>query len=146
MKDLASVLSKQTIVSQDVSLQAAREYIEQLDLSYIVAAMCSPAYPLPRWTPSDANHCLRLYKNFLLLSKKHFPEPLVPTREIDEFWHNHILYTQHYSQDCLRIFGRYLHHQPASPDEDAEKLVREYIKTKQLYLEEFNEELELRKN
>lgn len=126
-----------------ISDDAARLYIEQLDLSYLVETMCAPTYPLPRWTISDATQCVALYKNFLLLQKKHLPESLVPTRQIDECWHNHILHTKNYVHDCLQIFGHYLHHEPASPNENPNKLVQDYIKTKQYYLNEFNQPLEL---
>jgi hypothetical protein len=131
------------MITQEISLQAARLYIEQLDLNYIIEAMCSPSYALPRWTVSDATRCLRLYKNFLFLQKKHLPESLVPSRQIDEFWHNHILYTKNYLHDCLNIFGHYLHHQPASPNEDSQYLVQHYLKTKAFYFAEFGESLDL---
>jgi hypothetical protein len=123
-------------------LEDARHYLQQLDLTYIVDAMCSESYPLPRWTRPDALHCCQLYKNFLLLFKKHLPEPLVPSRQIDEFWHNHILYTQNYINDCKHIFGHYLHHQPAAPNEDMTQMVSDYLKTKQYYLDEFKHSLE----
>lgn len=128
--------------TQAVDLEQARYYLNQLDLNYIIDAMCAEHYSLPRWTQSDARFCCQLYKNFLLLQKIHFKEGLVPTREIDEFWHNHILYTQNYFQDCLNIFGYYLHHKPTSPTDQPEKLVANYLKTKQLYLAEFNMPLE----
>lgn len=126
-----------------ISLAQARQYLNQLDLNYIIDAMCADNYPMPHWTRADAEHCCQLYKNFLYLIKKHSDENLVPTREIDEFWHNHILYTRNYVQDCLNIFGHYLHHEPTSPDEDPEELVRNYQKTKQFYLEEFKKPLKL---
>ena len=131
------------MINRQVSLEAARSCIEQLDLNYIVKAMCSQNYPLPRWEMPEAAHCLKLYKNFLLLQKKHSPDMLVPSREIDEFWHNHILYTKNYFQDCLNIFGHYLHHEPVSPNEDSQQLINDYLKTKQFYLDEFGIPLEL---
>lgn len=121
----------------------ARAYIEALDFGYIIESMCSERYPLPRWSLADAAHCARLYKNFLILIKKHFPEFLVPTREIDEFWHNHILHTKRYARDCSAIFGFYLHHDPTLPEDDQERLVSGYLKTKQFYLEEFGQPLEV---
>ncbi len=124
-----------------VSLEAAREYLQQLDLNYVVNSMCSPHYPLPRWTEEDALHCCQLYKNFLLLMKKHQPAPLVPTRHIDEFWHNHILYTKQYFHDCEQIFGHYLHHEPASPSDHPDNLIEAFQQTKRWYFEEFGQEL-----
>lgn len=126
-----------------VELEQARKYIEELNLDFIIEVMCAPNYQLPRWTLEDATYCAKLYKEFLWLQKKHYPEPLVPTREIDEFWHNHILYTKTYFRDCMNIFGHYLHHEPAAPQEDKTKLVNAYLKTKQFYLEEFHRPLDL---
>lgn len=37
---------------------------------------------------------------------------LVPNLYIDEFWHNHILDTEQYYEDCYKIFGKVLHHFP----------------------------------
>jgi hypothetical protein len=124
-----------------VSLHEAKSYLQTLNLTYIIEAMCAASYPLPRWAREDAERCCQLYKNFLYLQKKHFPQPLVPTREIDEFWHNHILYTKQYTHDCEHIFGHYLHHVPASPSEDMQALVDDFLQTKQWYLEEFGEPL-----
>lgn len=131
------------MLNKSIRLDTARIYIAQLDLHYIIDTMCSTSYPLPRWTVADANLCCQLYKNFLLLQKKHLGIPLVPSREIDEFWHNHILFTQQYTQDCLNIFGHYLHHQPASPHDNLEKLTNDYQLTKKLYFAEFNQHLSL---
>lgn len=127
---------------KSISLDQARAYIEKLDLDYIIEAMCNERYPLPRWTRADATHCCQLYKNFLFLQKKYAPLPLVPTREIDEFWHNHILYTRNYLHDCLQIFGHYRHHDPAMPDDNPQQLIEGFIRTKQFYLQEFNQPLE----
>lgn len=127
--------------AKQVSLGEARAYLDGLDLSYIIKTMCAEHYVLPRWTNEDAQYCCKLYKNFLYLCKKHPSFSLVPTREIDEFWHNHILYTKNYWQDCLRIFGNYFHHEPASPSAPPEGLVHDFMLTKRLYLEEFNQPL-----
>lgn len=126
-----------------VSLATAQAYLDQLDLQYLMAAMCAPHYPLPRWTVEDATQCVALYKKFLWLQKKHFPQSLVPTRDIDECWHNHILHTKQYLHDCMQIFGFYLHHQPLLPSEDTTRLREDFLKTKQLFLEEFNQPLTL---
>lgn len=126
-----------------ISFEQACDYIRKLDLNYIAEAMCAEQYPLPRWIMSDALVCLQQYKNFLILSKKYLPKFLVPTKYIDEFWHNHILYTKNYFEDCKNIFGHYLHHEPSSPSDDPNKLIENYAMTKQLYFEEFGQPLEL---
>jgi hypothetical protein len=38
--------------------------------------------------------------------------PIVPNREIDQVWHQHILDTSKYDEDCQMLFGRVLHHFP----------------------------------
>lgn len=122
------------------SIDAAIAYIQALNLDYIIDKMTADDYPLPRWTLEDAKKCCQLYKNFLILHVKYLPQPLVPTREIDEFWHNHILYTQRYTEDCLNIFGHYLHHQPAEPTKtDWIAIKNHFEKTQELYLKEFGE-------
>ncbi|WP_206957014.1 glycine-rich domain-containing protein [Trinickia acidisoli] len=52
------------------------------------------------------------YRQFLKLAAKHPDAPIVPSEEVDEFWHMHILDTQRYSADCERIFGYMIHHNP----------------------------------
>lgn len=125
------------------TIEQAYHYIEKLDLSYLAIKMQSARYPLPRWTEKDASIAIQLYKNFLKLQKKYWlKHSLVPTREIDECWHNHILYTKDYTQDCLAIYGNYLHHQPADESEpELIKLAAEFAKTKELYLAEFGKHL-----
>lgn len=121
------------------SLDSAKAYIASLDLRYLIEMMCAKDYPLPRWNMADAEHCVQLYKNFLYLQKKYHDIPLVPTREIDECWHNHILHTKQYFHDCEQIFGHYLHHTPASKEDESTQLVDAYLKTKELYFAEFGE-------
>lgn len=125
------------------AIESARHYINQLDLNYVIQAMCDESYPLPRWTNEMAERCSKLYKNFLLLQRLYPEVPLVPTREIDEFWHNHILYTREYHHDCLSIFGHYLHHSPTKPDEDPLALIDAFKRTKDLYFDTFNEQLSI---
>ena len=37
---------------------------------------------------------------------------IIPTQEVDEFWHTHILDTKKYAEDCEKFLGRFLHHFP----------------------------------
>src|SRR5581483_11586611 len=128
---------RKTNIKTAVSLTAAASYLNQLDLNYLIETMCSTSYFLPRWRPADAVQCEKSYKNFLFLQKKYSHLNLVPNREIDEFWHNHILHTKNYFNDCQQIFGHYLHHSPAVAGEAPDQLIEAYLLTKQLYLQEF---------
>lgn len=132
--------------SNHADRRRARAQIDELDLSTIITTMCAPTYCLPRWQYQAAVQCSKLYKRFLFLLYKHRTIALVPTRDIDEFWHNHILDTRAYHRDCNLIFGYYLHHIPwrghgSAPAEH--DLAAQFLLTKQYYLAEYGESLEL---
>ncbi|MAZ40340.1 MAG: hypothetical protein CMF49_09515 [Legionellales bacterium] len=127
------------------SLDTAKDYLSRLDLSYLERKMCSSYYPMPQWQPKLAEVCVMLYKRFLWLLVKYPDVQLVPTRDIDEVWHNHILYTKNYTQDCQALCGRYIHHIPSDPDNTFEltSLSSNFEETKRLYQQEFNEPLKV---
>lgn len=53
------------------------------------------------------------YRKFLYLVATHPHEVIVPWNQpLDDFWHEHILDTAKYREDCQNIFGRYLDHNP----------------------------------
>ncbi|NJL09636.1 MAG: hypothetical protein HC908_03855, partial [Calothrix sp. SM1_7_51] len=37
---------------------------------------------------------------------------IVPNKAVDQFWHQHILDTEKYYQDCQEVFGYFMHHFP----------------------------------
>jgi hypothetical protein len=133
-------LAAAVLAPSSPSLEAARAYLDNLDLSYIIDQICDDSYPLPRWSPADAKTCADLYKRFLWLMVKHGAKGLVPTKEIDEFWHNHILHTKQYIADCKALVGHYIHHQPSdrTKEEDA-ALAQAFAQTQALCSEEFGE-------
>lgn len=52
------------------------------------------------------------YLQFLMLCKN---EPKIkhePDKDVDRYWHAHILHTKQYAEDCMRYFGFFLHHAP----------------------------------
>lgn len=42
---------------------------------------------------------------------------LVPGPLVDEFWHDHILHSKQYYDDCHRMFGCMMHHFPSENEE-----------------------------
>src|ERR1700719_1228582 len=52
------------------------------------------------------------YRRFLALHLAHPEAEIVPSKIVDQIWHQHILDTYAYHEDCERIFGFYLHHFP----------------------------------
>lgn len=65
-----------------------------------------------QWTSESVKQAELLYRHFLVLHALHPNEDLVPTKQIDAFWHQHILDTRKYEQDCEYLFGSFLHHDP----------------------------------
>lgn len=122
-----------------------KDKIDQLDLAYLIDKVCSEHYPLPRWPSELATTGLMLYKRFLYLLAKYQDEKLVPTRDIDEFWHNHILYTRRYHQDCQNLCGHFIHHAPSDPTNPADlaMLEQNFARTQALYESEFGEPLQV---
>jgi hypothetical protein len=63
-------------------------------------------------TPDAVTRAELGYRQFLKLAAKYPSVPVVPNEAVDEFWHMHILDTRRYADDCERIFGHLLHHDP----------------------------------
>jgi hypothetical protein len=86
------------------SLEAAKTHIYAIDFSRIIDKMVQHQ----GWRYKDALKVSEQYRNYLFLNKKYAEgEPLPPSEDIDEFWHNHILDTKQYRRDCNAIFGQY---------------------------------------
>ena len=89
---------------------AALERIGQIDLSKIGKKLHydDPVY----WSYERIAEAEIAYRRFLALNLLYPGETLAVNRIIDEYWHNHILDTLKYAQDCDLIFGSFLHHYP----------------------------------
>ena len=82
------------------------------------------------------------YVRFLTLRKANPERTLVPSELIDLVWHYHILDTRKYCDDCERLFGSYLHHDPyfgIGSDESFEANQLAWRETQELWLETFGE-------
>jgi hypothetical protein len=94
----------------------------------------------PGWSREYADRMELGYKRFLTLLVTHPEEILAPSKDVDKFWHGHILDTLKYEEDCAKLFGRFLHHFPyfgMRGPEDAANLARAAETTRRLYREEF---------
>lgn len=72
------------------------------------------------WTLAKADTVEPHYKAYLFLLASQPGTLWVPSLQVDEMWHMHILDTQKYMADCAQLFGRYLHHFPYLGMKDAE--------------------------
>jgi hypothetical protein len=108
--------------------------IQELDLEPIKYKLIKEQ----NWTIDKADKVEKLYKTYLLLFALYPHEEHVPTQDIDDMWHGHILDTQKYMADCQDIFGYYLHHYPYLGLMDAADVVRataQFDATRQRFLE-----------
>jgi hypothetical protein len=88
--------------------QESVNYIESIDFTMMRDKMVAHN----GWKLSEVEQGIRLYRNYLILHLKYPDEKLAPSECIDEVWHNHILDTHKYRDDCENIFGKYLDHYP----------------------------------
>jgi hypothetical protein len=94
------------------------------------------------WTSEYANSIEAAYKTYLKMITKYqdYAEQIMLAKDVDEFWHTHILQTMKYADDCEKVFGAFLHHNPhvgARTPEDAAKRTAQTEATRRLYEGEF---------
>lgn len=122
---------------------SAEQAVRNLDLSMVKMKLMDKKEGLG-WSREEADQAEVWYKRFLVLNLRHPGSSIVPTGQIDKFWHQHILDTRQYAHDCQNIFGHFLYHFPylgMRGPEDAANLKRAFERTKQLFLAEFGESL-----
>ena len=94
------------------------------------------------WTRDHADSIEAAYKTYLTMLVKYpdHADDIMLSEDVDEFWHTYILQTRKYSEDCQRIFGNYLHHEPHVGEvtaADLEKRTAQAEMTRRLYEQEF---------
>lgn len=115
--------------------------IEALDLSLIKFKATRPEDGYG-WSPQYADRMELAYKRYLILHARYPAMTLAPERDIDRFWHMHILDTRKYADDCEATFGHFVHHFPylgLRGEADAQLLQDAFDKMQALYLQEFGE-------
>lgn len=94
------------------------------------------------WTLDHAMRISAEYKKYLTLCLENPEAAVVPARDIDDFWHLHILDTRKYAEDCDKIFGSFLHHFPyfgMRGEEDARNLQKAWAESCNMYQQRFGE-------
>jgi hypothetical protein len=92
------------------------------------------------YSEGDVQILDKWYRRFLLLAATYKDQPIVVSEAIDNFWHQHILDTRKYAEDCELAFGEFLHHFPyfgLRGEEDQKALQAAYAATQQLMSREF---------
>src|SRR6266487_467301 len=114
--------------------------IRALDLEPIKLRVMDPELG-EGWTREYAESIERAYRNYLIVLVKHPEdiEEIVVGKDVDEFWHTHILHTMKYTEDCEKVFGTYLHHSPdigGRAPAEIERKAALVEKTQRLYQQE----------
>lgn len=115
------------------------EAIEGLDLGPIKFKLMHPEEG-EGWPRAFVEHVETQYRRYLTLVAKYPREAIAPDKDVDRFWHAHILDTRKYIDDCESVFGYYLHHFPyfgMRGVEDAAALAEAGKRSRELYEAEF---------
>lgn len=90
------------------------------------------------WTYEECDNAEWKYKMFLKLILLYPKEKIVPDKEVDTFWHYHILDTKDYIRVTNKIFGYYVHHNPYfGLNGNSSELSISFKKTIELYKKHF---------
>jgi hypothetical protein len=115
--------------------------IQALDLESVKIRLMDPELG-EGWSREYADSIESAYKTYLTMLAKHqeHAEEIMLAKDVDEFWHTHILQTMKYAEDCDKVFGAFLHHNPhvgPRTDEDTAKRATQTDATRKLYEREF---------
>lgn len=142
MVELNTVAIAEHVVYQKTEkpVEEVKKLIDELDLGPIKFKLMDSEEG-DGWAREKVEAVERQYKRFLFLTAV-TGRAIIPTKEIDSFWHQHILDTEKYAGDCQKTFGFFLHHFPyigLRGEEDRELLERLFAETRSLYENLFGE-------
>jgi len=118
-----------------------QEFEKKLDLTDINFLLSSKEDGI-NWSSSKAKEMEKWYMRFLYLSYLYPKIMIVPTKEVDIYWHHHIMDTAKYYNDCKILFGKVFHHYPylgTQGEQDKILLCQLFEQTNRLYEKHFNE-------
>lgn len=89
------------------------EVVKRIDFSQIRFKLAHDDHGT-KWTSERIERAELLYIAFLSILHAYRNDNITvaPPVLVDEYWHQHILDTRKYFEDCKHIFGEYLHHFP----------------------------------
>jgi hypothetical protein len=96
------------------------------------------------WSREYVERMELAYKRFLTLMVRFPDQTIAPTKDVDKFWHGHILDKMKYAEDCQNVFGHFLHHFPyfgMRGEEDAANLRTAAERMHSIYEREYGERL-----
>lgn len=123
------------------SVEQTVKAIWALDLDPIKLKLMDPEEG-QGWSHEYTDRMELAYRRFLTLLVKFPDQTIAPSKDIDKFWHGHILDTMKYAEDCERVFGYFLHHFPyfgMRGEADAADLRAASARMNAIYESEFGE-------
>jgi len=88
------------------------------------------------WSQIKTEKNVAEYRKFLYLAT--INDNVVPAKDVDEVWHEHLLFTRDYNAFCNNVLGKQIHHEPEVPNKP-NKFKDDYKKTGLSYQKEFGE-------
>ena len=125
-----------------ITVRDRLDRLAELDLSQVHNKLMQPDHGGQGWTREQADLAEKWYLRYLTLVIR-FPKRVkhVPNGPIDAFWHQHILDTQKYHDDCNNVLGYYLHHNPYyGMNGDKEEHGQSFKDTNALFREVYGED------
>ncbi len=118
--------------------------IDVLDLEPIVYKLLHPEPGERAMSLVSADASVALYRCFLKLCVLHPGATIVPTRELDQVWHAHMLDTARYRADCDHVPGGFMDHFPYAGlrgEADRRAWREDFAQTRRLFRERFGIEI-----
>ncbi len=108
--------------------------LPHLSVDLVAASYRSDDFPTD-WTAEQREASALRYRQWLHLKQLQPNSRLAPTRDIDFFWHLHMLAPVAYYRDCMRLFGRLMDHDGGFGKGDGElpELQQVYVETARLW-------------
>jgi len=135
------VSRQQQEIRGDTQISEAMRLVNQLDFTDQNATLTS----YHGWKAEQVIATEAIYRKWLALHKVYNQDvALAPNKQLDQYWHFHILDTKKYMQDCEYVFGGYLHHYPyfgLSDAEAAKDLEKAFQLTRNLFIKHFGHDL-----
>ena len=86
-----------------------QEKLAQLDLNALATPLTASSGG--GWSDRQVHLAIARYLLFLFLTYLHPSQILVPSKEVDLVWHEHLLQdTRKYARDCQMLFEGFVHH------------------------------------
>jgi len=131
----ANAKSSQAKVERTPEDKAFLKKLSSIDFGPIAYKLINPEEG-EGWSLERATKAIEQYRRFLFLVYRYPEERIVPSREVDEVWHTHILDTMKYREECDLLFGKFMDHWPYFGLKDAEErqeLNNAFDQTQQLF-------------